>query len=92
MTMIKPQVPLPPSLAQRILSQLRTHPQGEGRTAAEIAGQMVGMDAQSMLGYLKDLGKAGIVLGSECPPTKVTRWRLGLWGIGLLTPALPLMR
>jgi hypothetical protein len=84
--------PLPPSLSQRILSQLRTYPPGDGRTAAEIAGQMVGMDAQSMLGYLRDLGKAQLVLGSECPPTKATRWRLGLWGIGLPAPALPLVR
>jgi hypothetical protein len=92
MTMTASKSPLPPSLSQRILSQLRTHPPGDGRTAAEIAGQMVGMDPQSMLGYLKLLGQAGIVLGSECPPTKATRWRLGLWGIGLPAPTLPLAR
>lgn len=70
-------VGLPPSLAQRILSQMRTFPPGDGRTAEQIAGQMVGMDIQSMMGYLKALGQAGVVLGSECPPTRHTLWRLG---------------
>lgn len=77
MTMTKPDSRLPPDLERRILQQLRTFPPGDGRTAAEIAGQMVGMDPQSMLGYLKTLAGGHLVLGSECPPTKATRWRLG---------------
>jgi len=76
---VRKPVPLPPSLAQRILSQMKTFPHGEGRTAGQIAGQMVGMDTPSMLGYLTTLGKADppLVLSSECPPTKRTLWRLG---------------
>jgi hypothetical protein len=71
------QLPLPPSLAQRITAQLGTFPPGQGRTAADIAGQMVGMDPVSLLGYLKTMASQHLVLSSDCPPDKHSKWRLG---------------
>lgn len=77
MTMTRNELPLPPSLLQRIMSQLKTFPPGEGRTAAEAASQMVGMDTTSMLGYLKAMARADLVISSDCPPTRDSKWRLG---------------
>jgi hypothetical protein len=70
-------LPLPPDLSRRIMQQMATYPPGQGRTSAEIAAQMVGMDAQSMDGYLKALAGQHLVLSSECPPTRKSLWRLG---------------
>jgi hypothetical protein len=65
-----------PDVDSRLLSQLGTYPPGQGRTAADIAASMVGMEARDVEKHLARLASQRLVVREpQASPRLPDLWR-----------------